>query len=234
MIETKTVDGKDIGLLKIRRGSTKRTIRCSFKADGSISIGTPPYVSWEDITKWIEQNRQCLIKNKQKVGNKTTSNLPDVWAFEDRNYRIEFQDIDRPKINENANGIVLTLPTTATKQKVETIKADFLNSVVKIEAKRSLPKRLSYWSEKLQLPYRKCFIKNNKTNWGSCSSLGNINLNQHLMRLPSHLRDMVIIHELIHTIIPNHGKDFQTALLKIIPNIKHMEQELKQYHPHRW
>ena len=36
-------------------------------------------------------------------------------------------------------------------------------------------------------------IKNNVTNWGSCSSKGNINLNMRLILLPEHLQDYVIL-----------------------------------------
>ena len=46
--------------------------------------------------------------------------------------------------------------------------------------------------------YARVFIKHNLTNWGSCSSKGNINLNLNLLRLPEHLADYVILHELCH------------------------------------
>ena len=55
-------------------------------------------------------------------------------------------------------------------------------------------------------------IKNNVTNWGSCSSKGNINLNMRLILLPGHLQDYVILHELCHLRHQNHGPQFHTLL----------------------
>ena len=55
-------------------------------------------------------------------------------------------------------------------------------------------------------------IKNNVTNWGSCSSKGNINLNMRLILLPGHLQDYVILHELCHLRHPNHGPAFHALL----------------------
>ena len=55
-------------------------------------------------------------------------------------------------------------------------------------------------------------IKNNVSNWGSCSSKGNINLNMRLILLPEHLQDYVILHELCHLRYPNHSPQFHALL----------------------
>lgn len=79
---------------------------------------------------------------------------------------------------------------------------------IRKRAKAVLPLRLKYWSDKLNLKYNRVFIKNNRTNWGSCSAKGNINLNMHLVNLPDELCDYVIIHELCHLVHRNHGAEF--------------------------
>ena len=55
-------------------------------------------------------------------------------------------------------------------------------------------------------------VKNNVTNWGSCSSKGNINLNMRLILLPEHLQDYVILHELCHLRYQDHGPGFHALL----------------------
>ena len=59
-------------------------------------------------------------------------------------------------------------------------------------------------------------IKNNTTNWGSCSSKGNINLNMRLVLLPEPLQDYVILHELCHLRHQNHGPEFHALLDRIL------------------
>ena len=78
------------------------------------------------------------------------------------------------------------------------------------EAKEYLPARLSWLASRYGFKYDKLAIKNNLTNWGSCSSKGNINLNLHLVRLPSALCDFVILHELCHLKHFNHGPAFHS------------------------
>ena len=80
------------------------------------------------------------------------------------------------------------------------------------EAKELLPRRLSELAERYGFSYGRVFIKHNSSNWGSCSALGNINLNLNLVRLPQLLRDHVILHELCHLKHPNHGPEFHALL----------------------
>ena len=83
------------------------------------------------------------------------------------------------------------------------------------EAKELLPRRLSELAERYGFSYGRVFIKHNSSNWGSCSALGNINLNLNLVRLPQLLRDHVILHELCHLKYPNHGPEFHALLERL-------------------
>ncbi len=86
-----------------------------------------------------------------------------------------------------------------------------MESIIKAlrkEAKSYLPSRLDALAGMYGFKYERLAIKNNLTNWGSCSAKGNINLNLHLVRLPSDLCDYVILHELCHLKYFNHGANF--------------------------
>ena len=80
------------------------------------------------------------------------------------------------------------------------------------KAKATLLPRLAQLAQQHHFTYNKAFIKNNKTNWGSCSGANNINLNLKIVLLPDHLRDYVMLHELCHTRIRNHGPHFWALL----------------------
>jgi predicted metal-dependent hydrolase len=77
--------------------------------------------------------------------------------------------------------------------------------------------------------YNRVFIKNQRTLWGSCSTMNNINLNASLVRLPQELQDYVILHELVHTRIKNHGAEFWGRLGVILPRAKSLRRKLRQY-----
>jgi len=72
-------------------------------------------------------------------------------------------------------------------------------------------------------------LKNNRTNWGSCSSKGNINLSVRLLKAPQKVLDYVIIHELAHRIEMNHSSRFWNIVAGACPEYKICEKWLKQH-----
>jgi predicted metal-dependent hydrolase len=83
---------------------------------------------------------------------------------------------------------------------------------------------------KHRFAFKAVYIKNLKSKWGSCSSQGNINLNLHLMRLPDHLIDYIILHELCHTRQMNHGPEFWKLLNTITGGkAQQLDKEMKNY-----
>jgi len=109
-----------------------------------------------------------------------------------------------------------------------------IEKILREEAKNYLPNRVDYFAKKNQFNYNKVTIKNSKTRWGSCSATNNINLNLHLMRLSDSLIDYVVLHELVHTKIKNHQKEFWDLLDVVSGNAKGLDKELKKHHIHMY
>jgi predicted metal-dependent hydrolase len=68
-----------------------------------------------------------------------------------------------------------------------------------------------------------------KKSWGSCSSLGNINLNWRLVKAPMQVVDYVVVHELAHLKQMNHSPKFWYEVQKIIPDYQKCRQWLRKY-----
>ena len=80
------------------------------------------------------------------------------------------------------------------------------------QAMKELPVRLAELAARYGFAYNKVAIKHNASNWGSCSTKGNINLNLNVVRLPKVLQDYVLLHELCHLRHPDHGHGFHLLL----------------------
>jgi predicted metal-dependent hydrolase len=72
-------------------------------------------------------------------------------------------------------------------------------------------------------------IKNNSSNWGSCSNTGNINISARTLLLPLATQDYVFVHELSHLIELNHSKRYWSLVARAMPEYKQHEQWIKDY-----
>ena len=87
---------------------------------------------------------------------------------------------------------------------------------LRAKAKAELPPRLNALAERYGFKYNRVTIKHNTSNWGSCSTKGNINLNLNLMRVPEPLQDYILLHELTHLHHSNHGSRFHAELERLL------------------
>jgi predicted metal-dependent hydrolase len=98
-----------------------------------------------------------------------------------------------------------------------------------VRARQKLLNRVNELAKANKFVYNKASIRNQKTRWGSCSAKNNISLNIKLIRLPGELIDYVILHELLHTRIKNHGPSFWQTLDKLVGDSKAFRKKLNQY-----
>ncbi len=72
-------------------------------------------------------------------------------------------------------------------------------------------------------------LKNNRSNWGSCSSKRNLNFSTRILLAPVDVIDYVIIHELSHLIEMNHSHRFWKIVATADPTYKKKEKWLKKH-----
>ena len=109
---------------------------------------------------------------------------------------------------------------------------------LRAEAKRVLPRRLAELSQfaaartGMDFSFNRAAVKHNRSNWGSCSRRRNINMNINLVRptVPPELRDYVLLHELCHLQVPNHGPHFHSLLEALCPGHRALSRRLRRYH----
>ena len=115
------------------------------------------------------------------------------------------------------------------KMKLQTQKKQELPEIDRKVARKILCRRIGELAQLHNFVYNRVSIRKQKTRWGSCSSKNNINLNMNLLHLPPELMDYVLLHELVHTRVKNHGKEFWNELDTVVPNSRQVDRKLKDY-----
>lgn len=113
--------------------------------------------------------------------------------------------------------------------KSETIKT-LLSRVLAKKYKHEVEKRLELINKHyFGHAVKRLRLKYNRSNWGSCSNSGNINISTRLLMAPQWVRDYVIVHELAHMNEMNHSKKYWKIVEKVYPEYKKAEKWLKAF-----
>ena len=106
-----------------------------------------------------------------------------------------------------------------------------LGNALKEKANELFSERLKFChmkTEKYKLPLPDMRLRWMKSRWGSCSISRGITLNIRLIHLPLKLIDHVILHELCHLRVRNHGRDFYRMLSEFEPDWKMNKSMINQ------
>ena len=68
------------------------------------------------------------------------------------------------------------------------------------------------WAKRIGVEPKQVTLRPMKRKWASCSNGGNLTFNTELLNKPPDFRKRVIVHELLHLKVPNHGKLFKVLL----------------------
>jgi predicted metal-dependent hydrolase len=69
------------------------------------------------------------------------------------------------------------------------------------------------WASMMKVEPKEVHVRPMVRKWGSCSTSGRVSFDFGLLAEPYSTRKEIIVHELLHMKVPNHGKLFK-ALLK--------------------
>lgn len=87
------------------------------------------------------------------------------------------------------------------------------------------------WANKLEIDVKSIYLRPMKNKWASCSTKGHLNFNDQLLDIKKELGEYVIVHELMHIRVPNHGPLWKTYMNAYLPEWENLDKELKKETP---
>lgn len=88
--------------------------------------------------------------------------------------------------------------------------------------------RVAHWAEKLDVVVIWLGVRPMRNKWASCSTNGHLNFNAELLDLDRELWDYVIVHELLHFSVPNHGKLWKSLMRAHLGDYEALELRLQE------
>jgi predicted metal-dependent hydrolase len=86
--------------------------------------------------------------------------------------------------------------------------------------------RVIEWARKLDVKAHAIYVRPMRRKWASCSTAGTLSFNDELIAMDRKIGDYVIVHELLHFHVPNHGKLWKMLMRAHLGNYEAIELKL--------
>ena len=94
--------------------------------------------------------------------------------------------------------------------------------------KERFKERVRGWADRLETSVTSITVRPMKTKWASYSTAGRLTFDMLLLELDEELQDYVIVHELLHSRIPNHGKLWKSLMRVHLGDYENREKRLNE------
>ena len=88
--------------------------------------------------------------------------------------------------------------------------------------------RVIEWAAKLDVKATGLYVRPMRRKWASCSTAGTLSFNDELIHMDRKLGDYVIVHELLHFAVPNHGKLWKSLMRAHLGDYERLEEMLRE------
>jgi predicted metal-dependent hydrolase len=99
----------------------------------------------------------------------------------------------------------------------------------KQRAQERLEARVLLWSGKLGCQVTRMVTRDQRQRWGSCAPDGTLRFNWRIVMAQPALIDYVVVHELLHLKVRNHGPGFWAEMAAALPDYRVRRTRLKEF-----
>jgi predicted metal-dependent hydrolase len=214
----------------IYKRKAARNLKLTIDAKGMIKISIPAWAPYKAGIEFAKSKQAWIMANHQ-----ASSLLTEGKAI-GKAHHLHF--VNRPGVSSpvsriSSGSVTITCPSgiNSSDPLVQQVAQKACVRALRKQAEVLLPQRLEALAQKYGYTYKSILIKNLKGRWGSCDHNKNIVLSLYLMQMPWDLIDYVIMHELTHTEVLQHGPLFWQAMEKYLPGSKKLRSAIREYQP---
>ncbi len=199
--------------------------------DGKVRVSAPENVSDESIAMFVRTKLGWVRKQRERFERQPRQSRREyvsgetlyVWG---QQYFLQVEYSYRGNsLVLSGNKAILTVRKESTAKQREAFVQEWYRGLLKAEVEKYLPK----WETATGFSASGWQSKYMKTKWGTCNtSTGKIWLNLQLAKKPVECLEYVILHELAHLRVKDHGPEFTAILDKYMPYWRERKRQLNE------
>lgn len=222
------LSGKEI-TYTLKRSGKRRSIGLRID-DRGLTVNVPLRASEKWLHSVLQDKAEWVV---QKLDGWQAKKAPPIfWAegaripFRGEEFILTLTPKQRGTVPQLHGGI-LHVPVGMEAEAAHIEKA--VTQWYRSEALHVFNECVEHFAPLLQVSPRETKLTAARTQWGSCTVQGVVRLNWQLVKMPLHLIDYVVVHELAHLREMNHSPAFWRVVESACPDYRQCRNELRSY-----
>ena len=200
--------------------------------DGRVEATAPAWMSNREILAFLESREGWIREKHEEIARRpqpsekqyTTGEKIPLWG---EWYTLQVNENSRYTMRLTEDGKIAFFTVRAGSDREH--REAWLHEWYRDQLAARLEERLALWSRITGLIPDSWQIKNMKTRWGTCNpGTGKLWFNLQLASRPPEALDYVVLHELAHLRVRDHGREFQAILDRYMPDWRMRKKRLNQ------
>ena len=214
-----TVSGIDVQVNKKNIKNMHLSVKPPF---GKVVVSAPLLLSTKSIENFVRLNLGWIKKQQEKFINQPRMSARQYVSGETyyifgKQFFLEFIPSKKRTFKIDGTKILLYMPENSSVENRQKFIREKFRKILIEQLERLIPK----WEETTNLHCESFKTKYMTTRWGTCNSKAKrIWINLQMVEKPLECLEYIILHELIHLKISNHGKDFIEMMNQFMPDWK--------------
>jgi predicted metal-dependent hydrolase len=202
----------------------RKSLAITVHPDQRLEIVAPKGCDIDRVLKRIERRQSWILKQWRYFEQfKPVQPAPnyvsgETWLYLGRQYRLKVHETSSEAVKLAGRYLHIWTRDKSDRDR----KRQIVDGWYRLHAERLFLDRIIMSlqrSPSLRLDvFPKLTVRRMPNRWGSCTKSGNILLNPELVKTPIHCVDYVIVHELCHRLIHNHGPAYYRLLTRCLPD----------------
>lgn len=216
----------------------RQSARVSLSKNKAI-VRLPIMVALSTKEQHLDWAKEWIVKKLKKDDGLLSQFSPKIYPS-DSEITVRgtvFQlKIEESKEKKSATGkrigqtLFITIPANLHPRQKNQVCSTIIHRIMSQTYSAHLKRRVDELNDQFfQREINEIRLKNNSSNWGSCSSNKNINLSSRLLLAPDFVLDYIIIHELAHLVHHNHSQTYWKLVERVMPDYMKAEEWLKKF-----
>jgi hypothetical protein len=194
--------------------------------DAGVTVRAPLRATHAQVQAVLASKARWIRERQEQVRQAASAHPPRRFS---EGELFPFLGVDYPlAILERASPLLHLDGRFELARQAQSRAPQVFESWYKEQARRYFNQRLLHFAKLHRLGFRRLRLSNARTRWGSCSSLGDINLVWRLVMAPPEIIDYVIVHELAHRVERNHSSRYWKQVETMMPDYRSRRLWLKK------